>query len=133
MDHEIRDFMGYLWYQNEDGIITIGINEDALDDFSEITSIDLPRENESIESDVVCGTVETDEGPMDLYSPVSGKIVEINAAVLEEPSLIMDDPTGDGWLIRVEAAEDLDDEDEEEDDYDDEDEEDEDEDYEDED
>lgn len=128
--NDVRNFMGYMWIQEEDGIITIGINEDGLADFEEITSVDLPPEQEKVEADEVCGTVETDDGPLDIYSPVSGTVIEVNSAVIDDPSLIQEDPYEEGWLIRVEASEALDDEEEDEDDDDDDDDEDEDDDYE---
>jgi glycine cleavage system H protein len=120
--NDVRNFMGYMWIQEEDGIITIGINEEGLADFDEIASVELPAEHDKVEADEVCGTVETDDGPMDIYSPVSGTVIEVNAAVIDDPSLIQEDPFEEGWLIRVEAAEPLDeDEDEEDDDEEDED------------
>lgn len=122
---EIRNFMGYLWYRNDDGVVTIGINEEGLEDFEEILSVELPPEGEKIESDVVLGTIETDDGPLDIYSPVSGTITETNSQVIDDPSLIQDAPYEEGWLIRIEAEEALDEE-EDEDDDDDEDEDDED-------
>lgn len=118
---DIRNFMGYMWYRKEDGIVTIGINEDGLEDFEEILSVELPPEGEKIESDVVLGTIETDDGPLDIYSPVSGTISEINSQVIEDPALIQEDPYEEGWLIKIEAEEDVDDEDEDEDDEDDDD------------
>lgn len=125
MSGEIRNFMGYLWYQEEDGVVTIGINEEGLEDFEEILSMELPPEGEKVESDVVLGTIETDDGPLDIYSPVSGSVVEINSQVVEDPSLIMEDPLEEGWIIKIEASEDTeDDEDEDEEDEDDEEEED---------
>ena len=124
---EVRNFMGYLWVQEEDGIVTIGINEDGLEDFEEITSVQRPPEGEKIEADVVLGTIETDDGPLDIYSPVAGTVLEINSAAVEDPALIQEEPYDEGWLIRIEAEDSLDDEDEDEDD-DDEDEEEEDED-----
>lgn len=123
MADDVRNFMGYLWYKEEDGVITIGINEDGLEDFEEITSVELPSEGEKIEADVVLGTIETDDGPLDIYSPVDGTISEVNNQVIEDPSLIQEEPYEEGWLIRIEAAEASDDEDEDEDDEDDEDEE----------
>lgn len=123
--NDVRNFMGYMWIQEEDGIITIGINEEGLADFDEITSVDLPAEHDKVEADEVCGTVETDDGPLDIYSPVSGTVIEVNSAVIDDPTLIQEDPFEEGWLIRVEASEDLDeDDDEDDDDEDDEDEDD---------
>lgn len=131
MSDQYRNFMGYLWVQKEDNIYTIGINEEGLQDLTEINSIELPQENEEIEADVAIASLETDDGPLDIYSPVAGTVVELNTAVVEDPSLIHEDPY-DAWLIKVESEEDLDDEEEDEDDEeDDDDDEEEDEDYED--
>ncbi|WP_374027841.1 glycine cleavage system protein H [Bdellovibrio bacteriovorus] len=131
---DVRNFMGYLWIRKEDGLITIGINEDGLEDFESISSVDLPAENEQVEEDVVIGTLETDDGPLDIYTPVAGTVVEVNSQVIDDPSLIMEDPYEEGWLIRIEADEEADEDDEDEDDDDDDDDdEDEDDDYEDED
>lgn len=127
---DVKNFMGYLWIRQEDGVITIGINEDGLEDFEEISSVELPAEQEKVDEDVVIGTIETDDGPLDIYSPVSGTVIEVNTSAVEDPSLIMEDPYEEGWLIRIEADEDMDDEDEDDED-DDDDDEDEDDDYED--
>lgn len=116
MSEDTVSFMGYMWIQKEDGVITVGINEEGLQDFDEITSIELPPENEKVEADTVIGTIETDDGPLDIYSPVNGTILEINPQVLESPSLIQEDPYDEGWLLRIETTEELD-EDEEDDDY----------------
>ena len=122
MKEQYRNFMGSFWFQKEDNIYTVGLNEDALDTFDEINSVDLPSDGELIEHEVVCGSLETDEGPIDLYAPVSGTVIEVNNAVVEDPSLIQDDPY-DAWLFKIESEEifedeDLEDEDDEEDDED---------------
>lgn len=108
---EFLPYMGYEWLQIEDDTVTIGISEEGLSELSDITAVKLPAENEDVTPDEVCGEIETDEGAMNLYSPVEGRVIEINAAVVENPNLIMEDPFGDGWLFRVEA-EDIDDLDE---------------------
>ena len=107
MSENARSYMGHLWIQREDNVYTISLNEDAIDDFENIESVDLPRENEEIEEDIVCGTIETDNGPLDIFSPVTGVVIEVNSAVIEDPSLIQEDPQGDGWLIKVESSEDV--------------------------
>ena len=101
-NEEFMPFMGYEWVQIEDGTITIGVNEDGLSEITEISAVNLPAENEEVTADEICGELDTEEGPLNLYSPVDGKVVEINAAVVENPSLIQEDPFGDGWLFRVE-------------------------------
>ncbi len=101
---EFLPYMGYEWLQIEDETLTIGVNEEGLNEISEITAVNLPAENEEVAADEICGELETEEGPLNIYSPIEGRVVEINAAVIENPSLIQEDPFGDGWLIRVEAG-----------------------------
>jgi glycine cleavage system H protein len=107
---DLITYLGYEWLSVDDGIVTIGVNEEGLAELSEITKVVLPAVDEEIEPDDVCGEIETDSGPLNLYSPVEGQVVEINEAVVEDPTLLTEDPFGDGWLFRVEAKnlEDLD-------------------------
>jgi glycine cleavage system H protein len=109
MAEQYKNFMGYLWFQKEDNVFTVGLNEDGLDMFEEINSLELPPEGEVIEADVVVGSIETDQGPIDIYAPVSGTISEINSAVLEDATLIQDDPF-DAWLFKIESEEEFNDE-----------------------
>lgn len=99
---DLIPFLGYMWVSIVDGAVTIGINEDGLEEFTEINAVTLPSENEEVMPDEVCGELDTDQGPMNLYSPVEGAVIEINEAVVENPSLITEDNYGDGWLFKVE-------------------------------
>lgn len=135
MSDNVKNFMHYLWYSEQDGVITIGINEEGLEDISEINSIDLPQEQDEIDADSPIGTLDSDDGQLDIFSPVKGTVIEVNSQVLENPEIILEDSYEEGWLLRIETTEeleddeDLDDEDddsdddEDNDDYDDEDEE----------
>ena len=119
--------MGSMWLQEEDGVVTIGINEETLEDFDEISSVDLNPEGEKVEAESVIGTIETSDGPLDIYSPVDGVVLEVNSQVVEDPSLIMEDPYEEGWLLRIDAettTDDDEDEDQDEDEDEDSDEED---------
>ena len=104
MKDEFIPFLAYEWLQVEDGSVTIGVSEEGLEELTEVSAINLPAEGEEVNPDEVCGEVETESGPLNLYSPVEGKVVEINAAVVENPQLLFEDPYGDGWLFRVEAT-----------------------------
>lgn len=99
---DIINYIGYEWLSVDGGTLTIGINEEGVEEFTEILKVDLPTEGDEVHPDEVCGEVETDQGPMNLYSPILGTVLEINEAVIERPDLIIDDPQGDGWLFRVE-------------------------------
>lgn len=129
MSTDIKNFMGNFWVQTNNDVITIGINEETLNDFDDILSFDLPSEQDHVEADEVCGSLDTSDGPLDLYSPITGVVLEVNSAVIEDPSILFDDPYGEGWLLKIEKVDEdyEDDEDyDDEDDYDEEDDEDED-------
>lgn len=115
MADQIKNFNHYLWYSENDGIITIGINEEGLEDITEINSLELPPEQEKVDSELAFGSLESDDGTLDLFSPIDGTVIEVNSQVLEDPSLIMEDPYEEGWLIRIEADGEIEDEDEDED------------------
>lgn len=122
MAGKIKNFNHNLWYSEEDGIITIGINEEGLEDITEINTIDLPPEQEKIEADTAFGSVESDDGTIDIVSPFDGTIIEVNQQVIDDPAVLMEDPYEEGWLVRIEVTGEIDDEeDEDEDDEDDED------------
>lgn len=125
MSDDVKIFMGSFWIQNEGGTITLGLTEETIADFDEVLSFDLPEEQQTVEAEEACGTIETNDGPIDLYSPVSGTVVEVNTALVEDPSILLEDPMGEGWILKFAADEDFDDEDDEEEDEDEEEEDDE--------
>lgn len=121
MSDNVKNFKHYLWYKVQDGVITVGINEDGLEDITEINSVDLPQEQDEVDADTPIGSIESDDGQLEIFSPVKGTVIEVNADVLEDPEIILEDSYEEGWLLRIEAAEELEDEETEEDDDDEED------------
>jgi glycine cleavage system H protein len=117
MAEQYKNYKRIHWVQKEDNIHTIGLNEDALEEFEKIISLDLPSEGENVDAGSVCGSIDTDNGPIDIYSPISGVVSEVNTLVLEEPSLIQDDPY-DSWLLKIESEDDVPDDDDEDEDED---------------
>lgn len=107
---DLITYMGYEWVMVEDGIATIGINDQGLEELSDVSAINLPAVDDEVNTEEICGEIETDSGPLNLYSPVDGQVIEVNEAIQENPDLLVEDPYGDGWLFRVEAksSEDLD-------------------------
>ena len=97
--------MDYLWLQIDNDIVTLGVNETGLEGFDEVSSLDIPDENSEVHADEICGEIETDQGPLNIYSPVNGRIIEVNDAVIQNPDLILEDSYGDGWLFRIETSE----------------------------
>lgn len=84
---------------------TVGVSEVAADALGEIVYIDLPASGTTVTAGEVCGEIESTKSVSDIFSPVSGVVVEVNQAVIDDPSLVNSDPYGAAWLIRVEVSE----------------------------
>lgn len=101
--NEIITFMDNLWVSIEDNVLTIGVLESGLEDATEIYHVDLPTENSEIEGEEICGEVHTDDGPLNLYSPVAGTVLEVNSSIINNPKMLFEDSEGDCWLFKVDA------------------------------
>lgn len=90
------------WAQVDENIATIGITEFAQEQLGEIVYLELPEEGSKVTQGEIFGTVESVKTASDLYAPVSGTVIEVNTALVDDPSGLNDDPMNDGWLIRIE-------------------------------
>jgi glycine cleavage system H protein len=89
-------------YVRLDGeIATLGISAFALDQLGDIVFLELPEIGEGIESGNTFGTIESVKAVEDLYSPVSGTVIERNQTVIDAPELIAEDPYGEGWFLKL--------------------------------
>lgn len=84
---------------------TIGVSEVAADALGEVVYIDLPKVGSAVTAGQVCGEIESTKSVSDLFSPVTGVVVEVNEAVIDDPALVNSDPYGAAWLIKVEVSE----------------------------
>ncbi|OCQ98277.1 glycine cleavage system protein H [Nostoc sp. MBR 210] len=89
-------------YVRLDGdIATIGITEFAVRELGEIVFVELPEIGKNFAKGDELGTIESVKAVGEVYSPVTGEVVEINDAVADEPELLNDDPYGEGWLLKI--------------------------------
>lgn len=98
-------------YVRMDGdIATIGISAFAVDQLGDIVFLELPEVGDRVTKGETFGSVESVKAVEDMYSAVTGTVVERNETVLETPEQLADDPYGEGWLlkVRVEDASELD-------------------------
>src|SRR5580658_4348031 len=89
------------WVHYDEHIATIGISDFAQESLGDITYVQLPKEGEDIRKDDPFGVVESVKAVSDLYSPVTGRVMEVNVPLLEAPELVNEDPYTDGWMIKV--------------------------------
>ena len=90
------------WAQVDENIVTVGITEFAQDSLGEIVYVELPEEGSKVTQNESFGVIESVKAASDLYSPVSGTVIEVNTALMDNPSVLNDDPMNEGWLIRIE-------------------------------
>jgi len=93
------------WVKKEDEFLTVGITDHAQTMLGDLVYVELPEIESSLEGGQECAVVESVKAAADIYSPISGEIIEVNEAVIENPQLINQDPYGKGWLFRIKPFE----------------------------
>lgn len=91
------------WVKVDGQTATVGITDFAQGELGDIVYIDINTKGKHLEAHEVFGTVEAVKTVSDLYMPISGKIIEINAALDGSPEKVNADPYGDGWMIKIEV------------------------------
>lgn len=89
------------WISIDGNIATIGITEFAQSELGDIVYVDINTVGQSLVAEAVFGTVEAVKTVSDLFLPVAGTIVEVNAALEKNPELVNNDPYGNGWMVKV--------------------------------
>jgi glycine cleavage system H protein len=92
------------WVLVEENIATIGITDYAQQELGDIVYVELPEVGDKIVKDDPFGAVESVKAVSDLYAPVSGKVLEFNDSLPDNPETINEDPYGDGWMVKVEMS-----------------------------
>ncbi|MCU1570872.1 MAG: gcvH [Naasia sp.] len=89
------------WVDAADGVATVGITVYASERLGDVVYVDLPSVGDDVQAGAVIGEIESTKSVAELFSPVSGTVLEVNAAVVGSPELVNADPLGDGWLLKV--------------------------------
>ena len=89
------------WLRIDGSNGTVGITDHAQTMLGDLVYVELPEIESSLESGQECAVIESVKAAADVYCPISGEVVEINEAVLENPQLVNEDPYGKGWLLRI--------------------------------
>ncbi|MGF0114847.1 glycine cleavage system protein GcvH [Promicromonospora sp. Marseille-Q5078] len=83
---------------------TIGITTVAADALGDVVYLELPEVGAAIEAGAVVGEIESTKSVSELYSPVSGTVVEVNQSAVDDPAVVNSDPFGAGWLFKVDVT-----------------------------
>jgi glycine cleavage system H protein len=92
------------WIKPEGQHYVVGITAFAQDQLGDIVYVELPKVGDQLEAGKAFGVIESVKTASDLYAPVSGEVVEVNASLVDEPQSVNDDPYERGWMIKVRAA-----------------------------
>ncbi|OGQ26534.1 MAG: glycine cleavage system protein H [Deltaproteobacteria bacterium RIFCSPLOWO2_02_FULL_50_16] len=92
------------WVKVNGNMATIGITDYAQDQLGEIVYVELPAEGERFSKADAFGSVESVKSVNDIFSPLTGRVAEINDPLVDSPETINEEPYGEGWMIKIEMA-----------------------------
>jgi len=95
----------YLKATDEDGVFLVGITDYAQGELGDVVFVELPDLGVTLDRMEVFGTIEAVKAVSDLYCPLKGEVLDVNADLADDPSLVNSDPYGAGWMIRLKLAE----------------------------
>ncbi len=89
---------------DEGPVVTVGITAYAAEQLGDVVYVQIPEAGSTVEAGDAVGEIESTKSVSDVYSPVTGEVVETNQAVVDDPSLVNSAPYGEGWLFRVRVS-----------------------------
>jgi glycine cleavage system H protein len=98
---DLRFTQDHEWVRLEGGIATVGITDHAQTALGDVVFVELPEIGREVVVGEACAVVESVKAASDIFAPVAGKIVEVNAALTDNPGAINGEPTGAGWFFRM--------------------------------
>lgn len=92
------------WHKLEGDVLTLGLTQFAVDQLTDVTYAELKPAGTKLAAGGAIGEVESVKTTSDVYSAAAGEIIEVNKAVIEDPSLLNSDPYGKGWLVKIRVS-----------------------------
>ena len=101
---DLKYAKSHEWVRVAGDVATIGITDHAQHELTDVVFVELPAVGRKVKAGEACAVVESVKTASDIYSPVSGEIVEVNKAVSDDPSLVNTDPYNKGWFYKIKLA-----------------------------
>jgi glycine cleavage system H protein len=101
IDSDLLYSQDHEWVRVEGEEVVLGISDYAQDQLSDVVYVELPEEGDTFERGDVLAVVESVKTASDVYTPVTGEILEINEALEDSPELVNEDPYGEAWFVRI--------------------------------
>jgi len=101
---DIRYSKEHEWVRVDGQVATVGISEHAQQQLGDVVFVELPEVGREVTQGAAMAVVESVKAASDVYAPISGKVVEVNAALNDDPALVNGDAEGAGWFCKLEIA-----------------------------
>ena len=98
---EVKYSKEHEWIKLEGEVATIGITKHATEMLGDIVFAELPQKGSNVEKDGIAGVVESTKAASDIYTPVSGEVVDTNQMIVDDPAKINEDPEGAAWFFKL--------------------------------
>jgi len=98
---ELKYAKSHEWVRAAGGVATIGITDYAQHELTDVVFVELPDVGRKVKAGEACAVVESVKTASDIYAPVSGEVIEVNQAVVGDPSLVNREPYGGGWFAKI--------------------------------
>ena len=102
--NSLRYAKSHEWARADGGLVVVGITQYAVDQLTDVTHLQLPKVGAAVTAGKPFGEIESVKAVFDLYAPVTGEVVEVNAALAADPSPINADCYGAGWMLKIRPA-----------------------------
>ena len=101
---DLRYATTHEWIRQDGEIITVGITDHAQEELTDIVYAEPPKVGAEVAAGVTAAVVESVKAASDIYSPLTGKVIEVNEELTSNPALLNTDPFGQGWIYRMKAT-----------------------------
>ena len=98
---DLKYAKSHEWVRASGGVATIGITDHAQHELTDVVFVELPDVGRKVKAGEACAVVESVKTASDIYSPVNGEIIEVNQAVVADPSLVNREPYAGGWFAKI--------------------------------
>jgi glycine cleavage system H protein len=98
---DLKYAKSHEWVRASGGVATIGITDHAQHELTDVVFVELPDVGRKVQAGEACAVVESVKTASDIYSPVTGEVIEVNQAVVGDPSLVNREPYSGGWFARI--------------------------------
>ena len=101
---DLKYAKSHEWVRHSGDLATVGITDHAQHELTDVVFVELPEVGRQVKAGEACAVVESVKTASDIYSPVSGEIIEVNKAAADDPALVNREPFGGGWFFRIKPS-----------------------------